>query len=104
MRVLTMRAPTRMDFGGGWTDVPPYSDIEGGVVCSVAISRYAVAHIGEDATAASHDDPLVDAAVRRSGLGGQVRVSLRSHFPTCAGLGGSSASSAAVLGALDIWR
>ena len=33
-----MRAPTRVDFGGGWTDVPPYSDVEGGVVCAGAIA------------------------------------------------------------------
>ncbi|MDE3172812.1 MAG: hypothetical protein KGN74_07045, partial [Gemmatimonadota bacterium] len=38
-----MRAPSRIDFGGGWTDVPPYAQMEGGVVCSVAIARYATA-------------------------------------------------------------
>ena len=38
---IVTRAPTRIDFGGGWTDVPPYSDEMGGYVCNVAISRYA---------------------------------------------------------------
>src|SRR5262249_3740082 len=37
---IVTRAPTRIDFGGGWTDVPPYSDEMGGYVCNVAIARY----------------------------------------------------------------
>ena len=40
---LVARAPTRIDFGGGWTDVPPYPEEEGGCVCNVAITRYATA-------------------------------------------------------------
>jgi D-glycero-alpha-D-manno-heptose-7-phosphate kinase len=42
-RAVVARAPTRLDLGGGWTDVPPYPEREGGVVCSVAIARYATA-------------------------------------------------------------
>ena len=38
---IVTRAPTRIDFGGGWTDVPPYSDEMGGYVCNIAIARYA---------------------------------------------------------------
>ena len=30
-------APVRLDFAGGWTDVPPFSAREGGVVVSAAI-------------------------------------------------------------------
>src|SRR2546425_420330 len=30
-------APTRLDFAGGWTDVPPFSAREGGVVVNAAI-------------------------------------------------------------------
>src|SRR5687767_8985266 len=36
-REVVARAPTRIDLGGGWTDVPPYCDREGGFVCNVAI-------------------------------------------------------------------
>ena len=36
---IVTRGPTRIDFGGGWTDVPPYSDEMGGYVCNVAIAR-----------------------------------------------------------------
>ena len=44
-RALVARAPTRIDFGGGWTDVPPYTEREGGAVCNVAITRYATATV-----------------------------------------------------------
>ena len=30
-------APVRLDFAGGWTDVPPFSAREGGLVVSAAI-------------------------------------------------------------------
>lgn len=108
-----MRAPTRVDFGGGWTDVPPYSEIEGGTVCAVAIARYATAQVSggagpepdASATIPERDAPLVRAALGRSGIDdGRIRVRLHSDFPIGAGLGGSSAASAALLGALDRWR
>ncbi|MEX2442648.1 MAG: hypothetical protein WD492_03520, partial [Alkalispirochaeta sp.] len=35
--VTSRPAPVRMDFGGGWTDTPPYTLREGGRVCNVAI-------------------------------------------------------------------
>jgi D-glycero-alpha-D-manno-heptose-7-phosphate kinase len=107
-RAIVARAPTRLDFGGGWTDVPPYCDREGGAVCNVAITRYATA------TAATHEgvarragagamgapaDPLVSAALRRSGLPGAV-ATIATDFPSGAGLGGSSACGVALAGAL----
>ena len=107
-----MRAPTRVDFGGGWTDVPPYCEREGGVVCSVAIARYATAVLRDDTPPApcrageamDADAPLVRAALARAHLAGSVRASLTSDFPVGAGLGGSSAAGAALLGAIDRWR
>jgi len=101
---VKVRAPTRIDLGGGWTDVPPYCDRESGYVCNVAITRYATATVEEGAPLpAARDAKLVEAAVRRSGLAG-VRVTLDTDFPVGAGLGGSSSASAAVLGALRKWR
>jgi D-glycero-alpha-D-manno-heptose-7-phosphate kinase len=110
-RTVIVRAPTRIDLGGGWTDVPPYCDEEGGFVCNFAIARYAFATATADETyprpqaAASgrDEDPLIAAALRRSGAKG-VRVSIESDFPVGAGLGGSSAASAAVLGSLAAFR
>lgn len=111
MRRLVAHAPTRIDFGGGWTDVPPYSVEEGGFVCNVAIDRRAVVTVaaaddpapgGEPLIRSDADRALIDAAVRRSGLR-NIAVSLRSDFPAGAGLGGSSACGIAVIGALDAW-
>src|SRR5437868_3352718 len=105
--MVVTRAPTRIDLGGGWTDVPPYCDREGGFVCNFAIDRHAVVRLATSAQSrtsgvdASHA-PLVRAALRRAGAS-NVRVALENHFPTGAGLGGSSAASAALLGALAEW-
>lgn len=110
MKVLTARAPTRLDFGGGWTDVPPYSDEEGGFVCNVAIKRYATVRIrSADAgragidTRRATDSALAEAAVKRAGMAG-INVEITSDFPLGAGLGGSSAAGVAVNGALAAWR
>jgi D-glycero-alpha-D-manno-heptose-7-phosphate kinase len=97
-----------LDFGGGWTDVPPYSTREGGRVCNVAINRYAEVAIHG---AALHsldvergaDSALAAAAMRRAGVRG-VHSTIRSDFPTGAGLGGSSAVGVALAGALRTWR
>jgi len=107
---VTARAPTRIDFGGGWTDVPPYSEECGGCVCNVAIARYATARItsaddrGADEAGPSAEGALARAALARSGLAGRVSLTLRSDFPFGAGLGGSSAAGVAALAALASWR
>lgn len=103
MRTLVARAPTRLDFGGGWTDVPPYSDEEGGVVCNVAIARFATVRVSPEQGAEMPSDPLARAAMRRAGVS-HVRLSIESDFPVGAGLGGSSAAGVAVAGALARWQ
>jgi D-glycero-alpha-D-manno-heptose-7-phosphate kinase len=100
------RAPTRLDFGGGWTDVPPYADEEGGAVCNVAINRYATATVAftpPDHAHATATDPLVRAALRSAGMRGAT-ASLTSDYPVGAGLGGSSAAGVALAGALAALR
>ena len=100
LRTLAARAPTRLDFGGGWTDVPPYSEREGGVVCNVAITRYATARVSLDLPQAPPPiDALVRAALDRSGLA-SASAAVESDFPVGAGLGGSSAAGVALAGAL----
>ena len=109
MDVVVARAPARLDFGGGWTDVPPYSEERGGCVCNAAIELHAVATVqrrGVNAAAASPQTPdnaLALAATRRAGMP-EVRVDVQTEFPVGAGLGGSSAAGVAVLGALAAWR
>jgi D-glycero-alpha-D-manno-heptose-7-phosphate kinase len=105
-------APTRLDFGGGWTDVPPWSDREGGIVCNVAIGRRATVRATVRGSAASDDEPgddarvpLLAAARRRVPVAGHAPVlRLSSDFPAGAGLGGSSAAGVAALAALHAWH
>ncbi len=107
-----MRSPTRIDFGGGWTDVPPYDVEQGGFVCNVAISRYATVEISEvsDRSAPPElvvqregDRALLQAVVRKFDVQG-ARISLTNDFPVAAGLGGSSAAGVATIGAVLKWR
>jgi D-glycero-alpha-D-manno-heptose-7-phosphate kinase len=112
-REILARAPTRIDLGGGWTDVPPYCYREGGFVCNVAITRYATARLRGVGTATgragsglqmpAEQGPLVRAVLNRAAID-DIDVSLENDFPIGAGLGGSSAASAALLGALAEWR
>ena len=100
-RRLTGRAPTRLDFGGGWTDVSPYCDDEGGAVCNIAISRYAVANVtvGLTTTELNAPDPLVRAAILRAGVA-DATATVSSDVPVGSGLGGSSAAGVALAGTL----
>jgi D-glycero-alpha-D-manno-heptose-7-phosphate kinase len=105
VRVLAARAPTRIDFGGGWTDVPPYSTEQGGCVCCVAIGRYATVELTEHPVA---DAPrpieagIATAALARARIDG-VGLVLRNDYPVGAGRGGSSAAGVAAVGALAAW-
>jgi D-glycero-alpha-D-manno-heptose-7-phosphate kinase len=105
-RPLVAAAPTRLDFGGGWTDVPPYADERGGFVCNVAITRYATARVGlTPARFPSVGRPapvgaaLIEAALRRHGRD-DLSATLTNDFPVGAGLGGSSAAGVALTAAL----
>ncbi|HXE59290.1 MAG TPA: hypothetical protein VN607_01240 [Gemmatimonadaceae bacterium] len=108
MREVTARAPVRIDFGGGWTDVPPYPQEEGGCVCNLAIARYATARLAEGSVglhvdAHEEDQALPRAALERAGLE-HVTLQLRNDFPRGAGLGGSSAAGVAIQAAFAAWR
>src|SRR5436190_18973731 len=86
------KAPLRVSFAGGGTDVPPFPEREGGLVLSATINRYAYGALRprEDETITvesvdfgmsvnfqQHDDlifdgklDLVKAAIRKLGRGG----------------------------------
>ncbi|MEO6443936.1 MAG: hypothetical protein ABIZ91_02745, partial [Gemmatimonadaceae bacterium] len=104
MPAIVARAPTRLDFGGGWTDVPPYSHEQGGFVCNLAIARHATVRL-EPADAALRaaarggEHALADAALRLSALP-DVHASITNDFPLGAGLGGSSAAGVAMMGSV----
>ena len=122
MKTVIARAPTRIDFGGGWTDVPPYDVEQGGCVCNIAIARHAAVNLNAHPGGVVIDDEgtryeaptaadlpregvpaLAKAALRRSGVR-DVTLAMRSHFPAGAGLGGSSAAGVALIAALCAWR
>lgn len=100
---VVARAPARLDFGGGWTDVPPYGEEMGGFVCNLAITRHATVRLHEQATPAASRDDLTSAAIRRARLD-DVAVELATDFPPGAGLGGSSAVGVALQAAIASWR
>jgi D-glycero-alpha-D-manno-heptose-7-phosphate kinase len=96
-----------VDFGGGWTDVPPYTVEQGGCVCNLAIASYARAMLraiprGIELDSGG-DDSLGAAALRVAKLEG-VHLEQTSDFPRGAGLGGSSAAGVAVAAAIAAWR
>lgn len=108
---FSIRAPTRIDFGGGWTDVPPYDVEQGGYVCNVAISRYATVRVEptldprgevELSVARSSDLSLLQAVAGRYRVRG-ARLVLSNDFPVAAGLGGSSAACVASIAAALRW-
>ena len=122
MRQVVAQAPVRIDFGGGWTDVPPYTVEQGGCVCNLAIAMHARATLGDCASGVevsmeNHsaradragllqvegDASLAVAALRRAGLE-NVRLDIASDFPRGAGLGGSSAAGVAIAAAVAEWR
>jgi D-glycero-alpha-D-manno-heptose-7-phosphate kinase len=110
----------RLDLAGGWTDVPPYSTREGGVVVAAAVQLHAYAEyepresgyllISKDLEEAAEfvslaalrgDGPL---ALLRAGLrlleAGPCRLVTRSDAPPGSGLGSSGAIDVALVAAL----
>jgi len=106
--MIRASAPTRLDFGGGWTDVPPFPEERGGFVCNLAVERRATVTLTTAALNAAPPDPLTAAALRhaarhaarqRPSLDGLTAHS-HSDFPIGAGLGGSSAAGVATAAAI----
>lgn len=114
-------APMRLDFAGGWTDVPPFSAREGGVVVNAAISlrahvklelggtllRLVSEELGETLECANSGGllpdgklPLVTAALRMFPVLGGFTLTTRCDAPPGSGLGSSGALGVALVCAL----
>lgn len=121
------RAPLRLGFGGGGTDLSAYSDAHGGVVLNATIDRYAYAHLTRqegNAVTLKADDlgreevlPLsldfdinegliLHRAVYRhmmlsynGGVAEPLRITTTIDVPAGSGLGASSALTVALIGA-----
>ncbi|PYP40444.1 MAG: hypothetical protein DMD48_03510 [Gemmatimonadetes bacterium] len=114
-------APMRLDFAGGWSDVPPFSAREGGVVVNAAIGlrahvelelggallRLVSAELGETLECANSGGlvrggklPLLTAALRMFPVLGGFTLTTRCDAPPGSGLGSSGALGVALVGAL----
>jgi D-glycero-alpha-D-manno-heptose-7-phosphate kinase len=115
-------APMRLDFAGGWTDVPPFSAREGGVVVNGAVAlrahvelrlggtllRFVSEELGETLECANAGGltpggklPLLKAALRMFPVLGGFTLTTRSDAPAGSGLGSSGALGVALVGALS---
>lgn len=119
------RAPLRISFGGGGTDVPPYCDERGGAVLSATINRHAYAtlvprggsfdvrSLDYDASISYNlDEPFVydgqldlakgvlDHFRNRGEFSTGMEILLHNDAPPGSGLGSSSAITVALISAL----
>jgi D-glycero-alpha-D-manno-heptose-7-phosphate kinase len=120
--VLRSRAPVRIDFAGGTTDLKAFRDREGGAVLSGAIARYAYCTLIEhpnglridaddlqEYVEASHireieqkgSLQLLTLAIRRFGIDAGVCVKVRTDAPPGSGTGSSASVGVALLAVLD---
>jgi D-glycero-alpha-D-manno-heptose-7-phosphate kinase len=122
--VYRAAAPVRLDFAGGWTDVPPFSAREGGVVVSAAIGLCAYAEVqpgGSGLRLVAEDlgatldlpdeaalDPSGPLSLLQAGLRmlpvGPCALTTRSDAPAGSGLGSSGALDVALVAALSAAR
>jgi D-glycero-alpha-D-manno-heptose-7-phosphate kinase len=117
-------APVRLDLAGGWTDVPPFSAREGGLVVTAAVQLFARAEVrlgGSGFRLVSedlHDElEVIDSAglirdgrldLLKAGLRmlpvGACSLTTRSDAPPGSGLGSSGALDVALVAALSAAR
>ena len=121
--LVRSRAPIRIDLAGGWTDVPPFSEREGGAVLNATINRYTYAtlHVRDDdrirIISADFEQflevadfrrieydgnlDLIKAAVKVLDVGIGMDIYVRCDAPPGSGTGSSSSISVALIGLLN---
>jgi D-glycero-alpha-D-manno-heptose-7-phosphate kinase len=87
--LITSRAPVRIDFAGGWTDVNVFARGAGGAVINAAINHYVTGTLAVQDTPDAGRAPLASAADSPGPEG--IRVSYQSDLPSGSGLGTSAA-------------
>lgn len=122
-RILKSRAPVRLDFAGGWTDVPPFSADVGGAVVSASINRYTYATVkflphgnikitssdynmmveAEKLSMLKYDGKLdlIKAAIKRLKLKNGFDLYIRSDAPPNSGMGTSASAGVSLIGTLN---
>lgn len=124
--IIRSKAPLRVSFGGGGTDVAPFCENEGGVILGSTINKYAycsiiprkndeiiVNSIDFDMTVKYHVKDnlvfdgkldLVKAALKAMNIKEGCEVYLQSDAPAGSGLGTSSTVMVALLSAMAKWQ
>lgn len=126
--IIRSKAPLRISFAGGGTDVPPYMEERGGLVLSATIDKYAYGSLRlradrsisvqsldydivakydvDDALPYDGELDLVKAAIKVMCHGSQQGLDffLHSDAPPGSGLGSSSTMIVALIGLLRHWR
>lgn len=118
-------APVRLDFAGGWTDVPPFSTRAGGVVVNAAIALHVEAELelggtlvrlvsddlGETVECANSHGLVLDgklnllkAGLRMFPVQGALTLRTRAQVPAGSGLGTSGALDVALVACLAAAR
>jgi D-glycero-alpha-D-manno-heptose-7-phosphate kinase len=117
--MLIARAPLRVSFGGGGTDLPAYYERFGGLVVSTTINKYVYAHVavnGSGSAQISSADyqtfyrhhcgtplrcdgqlALPQAILREFGVDRGLSIFIASEVPPGTGLGSSSAVAVALI-------
>lgn len=118
-RVIVTRAPLRVSFGGGGSDLPSYYRAHGGFVVSAAIDRYVcmlttaafqerfrLKHNAweEVDDPADVEHPILRAALQHHWNGRPLEVASVADVPAGTGLGSSGAYTVCLLRALDLAR
>jgi D-glycero-alpha-D-manno-heptose-7-phosphate kinase len=120
--IFRAKAPLRISFAGGGTDVSPYLESHGGAVLSATINKYAyaslsqhdiaevgiqsldydlVARYGVDEVFRTDGElALVRAVLRRFNINQKIDIFLHSDAPPGSGLGSSSTMCVTVVGLL----
>ncbi len=124
MKIYRAKAPLRISFCGGGTDVSPYPEERGGVVLSTTVDKYAYATIKPraddrlritsldyDIVANYHRDELeydgeldlVKAVARNFEMPSGADLFIHSDAPPGSGLGSSSTMCVALVGVFKEW-
>lgn len=121
--IYRAKAPLRISFSGGGTDVPPYPEMRGGVVLSATIDKYAYTSLiptkNENEIIAESLDydivakynldsgiiydgelDLVKATLKCMKVTGGIRLFIHSDAPPGTGLGSSSTMTVCLIGVI----
>lgn len=124
--IIRARAPLRISFGGGGTDVSPYAEEHGGCVLSCTIDKYSYASLmtrdsgsininsldydvltsynpGEQVNYDGKLD-LVKATLSKMGITQGMDIFLHSDMPPGSGLGASSTITVVLVGLFKHWK